>query len=146
MEAVLLTPMAATLRVQIVHQTQYRQLKAQQSPTAIACLVRMDTPLQVALYALLIPSHLWAPPAARTACVMLAFMGPTAARVRSVLSARTKQARVMRLVNHALAILFRPLAARAQVTVYVHFRWLNQGRVQSQLISNLWEALWHAQW
>jgi len=83
-------------------------------------------------------------PAARTACATPASRAPTAVRVCSVVSARTKQARVMRLVNHALAILFRPLAARAQVTVYVHFRWLNQGRVPSQPISNLGEKNTHA--
>jgi len=61
--AVLLTLMEVTLRVQIAHQTQFRQLKAQQSPTAFVWLVGMDTPLQDALSVLLIPSRLWAAPA-----------------------------------------------------------------------------------
>ena len=61
--AVLLTLMEVTLRVQIAHQTQFRQLKAHQSPTAFARLVGMDTPLQDALSVLLIPSRLWAAPA-----------------------------------------------------------------------------------
>jgi len=76
---------------------------------------------------------------------MLVSMGPTAARARNVLSTRTNQGRVMRLANNALAILFHPLAARAQVPVYVHFRWLHQERVQNKQILTWRETHTHAQ-
>ena len=60
--AVLLTLMEVTLRVQIAHQTQFRQLKAQQSPTAYAMLAGTETPLQDAHAARRTLRRPWAAP------------------------------------------------------------------------------------